>query len=106
MIDFNPEVLAQMNMSMSEKARMASIVSCGTALLGRLRRSTELKEVARQEYGHALGLLTRALSNEEESRTNATLSAVLLMALFEVASLHPGLRYDGLTGYRSSPADR
>ncbi|KAL2859337.1 hypothetical protein BJX68DRAFT_226138 [Aspergillus pseudodeflectus] len=84
MIDFNPDVLAQMNMSMSEKARMASIVSCATALLGRLRKSTELKEVARQEYGHALGLLTRALSNEEESRTNATLSAVLLMALFEV----------------------
>ncbi|KAL2829379.1 hypothetical protein BJY01DRAFT_255022 [Aspergillus pseudoustus] len=84
MIDFNPDVLVQAQMSLSEKARMASIVSCGTAMLARLRRSTELKEVARQEYGKALGILTRALSVEEESRTNATLSAVLLMALFEV----------------------
>ncbi|KAL2803268.1 hypothetical protein BJX63DRAFT_78242 [Aspergillus granulosus] len=84
MIDFNPDVLAQVNTSVSEKARRASIVSCGTAMLARLRRSTELKEVARQEYGQALSLLTRALSIEQESRTNATLSAVLLMALFEV----------------------
>jgi hypothetical protein len=97
MIDFNPDVLAQANMSLSEKARMASIVSCGTAILARLRRSTELKEVAKQEYGQALSLLTRALSVEEESRTNATLSAVLLMALFEVDTSSQDRRIRSLT---------
>ncbi|KAL4874796.1 hypothetical protein BJY04DRAFT_224637 [Aspergillus karnatakaensis] len=84
MIDFDPQILAQGSMSPSENARMASLVSVGTAMLARVRQSEELREAATKEYGRALTLLTRAVSIEEESRANATLSAVLLLALFEV----------------------
>ncbi|KAL4860628.1 hypothetical protein BDV12DRAFT_181301 [Aspergillus spectabilis] len=84
MIDFDPHVLAQSSMSPSENARMASLVSVGMAMLARVRQSEELREAATKEYGRALTLLTRAVSIEEESRANATLSAVLLLALFEV----------------------
>lgn len=86
MIGYDPDVRAQTNPPMSERARMAGIISVGTALLARVRRSDQMKEAATQEYSHALGLLTRAVSNDKESRANATLSAVLLLALFEVGS--------------------
>ncbi|KAL4785874.1 hypothetical protein BJX76DRAFT_322938 [Aspergillus varians] len=68
----------------SEQAQMAALVSVGTAMLSRVRRSKELELAAKREYGHALTLLMRAVSNEEESRANQTLSAVLLLATFEV----------------------
>ncbi|KAL4934467.1 Zn(II)2Cys6 transcription factor [Aspergillus undulatus] len=68
----------------SEQAQMAALVSVGTAMLSRVRRSESLKLAAEQEYGHALNLLTRAFSIEKESRENQTLSAVLLLAIFEV----------------------
>ncbi|KAL4970357.1 Zn(II)2Cys6 transcription factor [Aspergillus stella-maris] len=68
----------------SEQAQMAALVSVGTAMLSRVRRSESLKLQAEQEYGHALKLLTRAFSIEKESRENSTLSAVLLLAIFEV----------------------
>ncbi|KAL2872595.1 Zn(II)2Cys6 transcription factor [Aspergillus lucknowensis] len=85
-IDFDPEILAQTNMPLSEQARIAGIVSLGTAMLARVRQSAPLRETASQEYSRALGLLTRAVSNEQQSRANATLSAVLLLALFEVVT--------------------
>ncbi len=58
-------------------------------MLARVRRSDQLKEAATQEYSHALGLLTRAVSNKKESRANATLPAVLLLVLFEMGSQNP-----------------
>ncbi|KAL3454861.1 hypothetical protein BJX65DRAFT_315802 [Aspergillus insuetus] len=86
MIGFDQDVLDQPNMSLGEQARRASIVSVGMALLGRLRRSAQVKQRAVLEYGHALGLLMRALADETESRTDAALSAVLLLAIFEVTT--------------------
>lgn len=38
---------------MSERPQMAGIISVGTALLARVRRSDQLKEAATQEYSHA-----------------------------------------------------
>jgi hypothetical protein len=87
MIGFDAAVLDLSNMSLGEKARRSSIVSVGMALLGRLRQSAQIKERAVLEYGHALKLLVRALADETESRTDATLSAVLLLAIFEVTRI-------------------
>jgi hypothetical protein len=85
MIGFDPAVLARTNIRLSERARKASIISVSTALLARTRRSTSLGVAAEEEYSHALSYLTWAVSNEMESRQNATLSAVLLLAIFEVS---------------------
>ncbi|KAH8434210.1 Zn(II)2Cys6 transcription factor [Aspergillus melleus] len=68
----------------SEQAMNACIISVGTAMLSRLRQSTQLKIAAEKEYGHALGLLTSAVADEEEAKSNPTLAAVLLLAIFEV----------------------
>ncbi|KAL2818391.1 hypothetical protein BJX63DRAFT_73609 [Aspergillus granulosus] len=70
--------------TLSEQAQMAALVSVGTVMLSRLRRSKALEIVAEREYGHALTLLTRAVCDEEQSRANSTLSTVLLLAIFEV----------------------
>jgi hypothetical protein len=86
MIGFDQDLLDQPNMSLSEQACRSSIVSVGMALLGRLHQSAQIKQRAVLEYGHALGLLMRALADESESRTDAALSAVLLLAIFEVTS--------------------
>jgi hypothetical protein len=88
MIGFDQNVLDQPNMSLGEQARRSSIVSVGMALLGRLRQSAQIKQRAVLEYGHALGILMRALADETESRTDAALSAVLLLAIFEVTCIH------------------
>jgi hypothetical protein len=88
MIGFDAAVLEQANLSLGEKARRSSIVSVGMALLGRVRQSAQIKEMAVLEYGRALSLLLRALADETESRTNATLSAVLLLAIFEVTRIN------------------
>ncbi|KAJ0412936.1 hypothetical protein BJY00DRAFT_306658 [Aspergillus carlsbadensis] len=86
MMGFDATVLDQQTMSLGEKARRSSLVSVGMALLGRLRQSAQIKERAVMEYGHALNLLLRALADETESRTDATLSAVLLLAIFEITT--------------------
>ncbi|KAL2871876.1 Zn(II)2Cys6 transcription factor [Aspergillus lucknowensis] len=82
MMNFEPKSPGLGNLS--EQAQMAALVSVGTAMLSRVRRSKELELAAEREYGHALTLLTRAVCNEKDSRANSTLSAVLLLAIFEV----------------------
>ncbi|KAL4873881.1 hypothetical protein BDV12DRAFT_159783 [Aspergillus spectabilis] len=84
MMNFEPKSPGHPSATLSEQAQMAALVSVGTAMLSRVRQSEELKLAAEQEYGHALKLLTRAVCNEKESRANQTLSAVLLLAIFEV----------------------
>jgi hypothetical protein len=84
MMNFEPKSPGHPSATLSEQAQMAALVSVGTAMLSRVRRSKDLEIAAEREYGHALSLLTRAVCNEEQSRTNSTLSAVLLLAIFEV----------------------
>ncbi|KAI9373098.1 hypothetical protein BJX61DRAFT_403394 [Aspergillus egyptiacus] len=84
MMNWEPKSPGHPSATLSEQAQMAALVSVGTAMLSRVRRSEELKIAAAQEYGHALKLLVRAVCNEKESRANQTLSAVLLLAIFEV----------------------
>ncbi|KAL4880985.1 hypothetical protein BJY04DRAFT_190555 [Aspergillus karnatakaensis] len=84
MMNWEPKSPGHPSATLSEQAQMAALVSVGTAMLSRVRRSEDLKLAAEQEYGHALKLLTRAVCNEKESRANQTLSAVLLLAIFEV----------------------
>ncbi|KKK20377.1 hypothetical protein ARAM_003103 [Aspergillus rambellii] len=85
MMDFEPKAPAH-RATLSEQAQMASLVSVGTAMLSRVRQSVHLALEAERGYGHALTLLTRAVCNEKESKANATLSAVLLLAIFEIIS--------------------
>ncbi|KAL2822317.1 hypothetical protein BDW59DRAFT_149472 [Aspergillus cavernicola] len=84
MMNWEPKSPGHPSATLSEQAQMAALVSVGTAMLSRVRRSKELELAAEREYGHALTLLTRAVCNEKESRANQTLSAVLLLAIFEV----------------------
>lgn len=90
MIDFDPGVLARTNVSLGERTRMASLVAAGSAMLARARRNggsaLQLQQNATREYSQALTLMSQAVINPVESRSNATLSAVLLLALFEVCS--------------------
>jgi hypothetical protein len=84
MMNFEPKSPGHPSASLSEQAQMAALISVGTAMLSRVRRYKDLEMTAEREYGHALTLLTRAVCNEEQSRANSTLSAVLLLAIFEV----------------------
>ncbi|KAL4913502.1 hypothetical protein BDW62DRAFT_192341 [Aspergillus aurantiobrunneus] len=84
MMNFELKGPGHPSVTLSEQAQMAALVSVGTAMISRVRRSVDLELAARREYGNAMTLLTRAFCNEKESRANSTLSAVLLLAIFEV----------------------
>jgi hypothetical protein len=81
MMNFEPKPPWYPSATLSEQAQMAALISVGTAMLSRVRRSKDLEITAEREYGHAVALLTRAVCNEEQSRANSTLSAVLLLAI-------------------------
>ncbi|CAG7942592.1 hypothetical protein PENNAL_c0016G08974 [Penicillium nalgiovense] len=68
----------------SQQAMKASVVATATAMLSRVRGLPSLKDVARREYGFALRLLNTTLADIEESKTNQTLGAVLLLAIYEL----------------------
>ncbi|CAG8234513.1 unnamed protein product [Penicillium salamii] len=70
----------------SQKAMQASVVATATAMLSRVRQLPSLKDVAHREYGSALRLLNSALSDVEEAKTNQTLGAVVLLAIYEVVT--------------------
>ncbi|KAF9887045.1 hypothetical protein FE257_010539 [Aspergillus nanangensis] len=87
MLDFSPDLYEITGEETpSQLAMRASIVSVGTAMLSRVRQSAHLKIDAERDYGHALQMLTAAVMNEEEAKTNSTLAAVLLLAIFEVVT--------------------
>lgn len=80
----------------SQRAMKASVVATATAMLSRVRGLPSLKDVAHREYGSALRLLNAALSDMEEAKTNQTLGAVILLAIYEVwdfAFLTPQMVY-------------
>ena len=84
MMDFGPDFWLQGGGSPSHQAMKAGLISVGTAMLSRIRQSANMQVTAEKEYGYALQLLTTAVMDEEEAKTNPTLAAVLLLAIFEV----------------------
>jgi hypothetical protein len=72
--------------SLSQQAIQCSIVAVASAMLSRVRRSGSLCHAARKEYGSALELVNRALADPNEAKTNQTLCAVVLLALYEVST--------------------
>ncbi|KAJ5519795.1 hypothetical protein N7463_000248 [Penicillium fimorum] len=68
----------------SQRAMQASVVATATAMLSRVRRLPSLRDVAHREYGSALRLLNTVLADTEEAKTNQTLGAVILLAIYEV----------------------
>ncbi|KAJ6191338.1 hypothetical protein N7519_001359 [Penicillium mononematosum] len=68
----------------SQQAMKASVVATATAMLSRVRGLPSLKDVSRREYGSALRLLNTTLADVEESKTNQTLGAVILLAIYEL----------------------
>ncbi|KAJ5428632.1 hypothetical protein N7445_010086 [Penicillium cf. griseofulvum] len=72
--------------SASQRAMQASVVASATAMLSRVRRLPSLRDVALREYGTALRLLNAALADIEEAKTNQTLGAVILLAIYEVVT--------------------
>ncbi|KXG46367.1 uncharacterized protein PGRI_052230 [Penicillium griseofulvum] len=72
--------------SPSQRAMQASVVASATAMLSRVRRLPSLRDVASREYGTALRLLNAALADIEEAKTNQTLGAVILLAIYEVVT--------------------
>jgi len=73
--------------SLGQQAIQSSIVAVASALLARVRGAAVLRQAARQEYGTALQLVNRALADANEAKTNQTLAAVVLLALYEVSRL-------------------
>ncbi|KAE8149423.1 hypothetical protein BDV25DRAFT_156336 [Aspergillus avenaceus] len=85
-MDFSPDFFAMPEGTLSQKAMKASLVAVGTAMLSRIRQNIPLKITAEKEYGHALNLMYTAVMDEEEAKSNPTLAAVLLLAIFEVVT--------------------
>lgn len=70
--------------SVSQRAIKACIISAGAAMLSRITKFQPLKLAAERQYGSALTLMNATLSDNVEARTNSTLAAVILLAIFEV----------------------
>ncbi|CAI7566547.1 unnamed protein product [Penicillium bialowiezense] len=84
--DLVTKFLLQTGGPASQKAMQASVIATATAMLSRVRQLPSLKDVAHREYGSALRLLNSALSDVEEAKTNQTLGAVVLLAIYEVVT--------------------
>ena len=79
--------------SLGQRAIQSSIVAVASAMLSRVRRVASLSQAAHQEYGYALKLVNQALADADEAKTDQTLGAVVLLALYEVStSLQPKKR--------------
>ncbi|KAE8350133.1 hypothetical protein BDV28DRAFT_163188 [Aspergillus coremiiformis] len=90
-VDFSPEHFSMPKVTLSQQAMKASLIAAGTAMLSRIRQNIPLQIRAEKEYGTALNLMYTAVMDEEEAKSNATLAAVLLLAIFEViTSRSPG----------------
>ncbi|BAE56106.1 unnamed protein product [Aspergillus oryzae RIB40] len=83
-MEFSPDFFVIPEVTLSQQAMKASLVAVGTAMLSRIRQDGPLKIAAEKEYGNALNLMYTAVMDEEEAKSNPTLGAVLLLAIFEV----------------------
>lgn len=68
----------------SNRAVRCAISSIGLAMLANTRDEPRLMTEARKEYTTALGLTNAALRHENDFLHDTTLSAVLLLGMFEV----------------------
>lgn len=84
--DILTDFLMESGGSVSQRAIQSSIVAVATAMLSRVRRVASLSQAARREYGSALNLVNQALADANQAKTNQTLGAVVLLALYEVSS--------------------
>lgn len=69
---------------LSEKALLSSISSLGMAALSGIQNCRSLRLTATKEYTSALKLTNAALRDSTEAKTDATLTAIVLLSLFEV----------------------
>ena len=84
MSDFVLQLSVQTGGSVSQQAMQSSLTAVSSAMLARVRRLTPLKDLARKEYLSALRYLNKALTSEEEAKSNQALGAVVLLAMYEV----------------------
>ena len=66
-------------------ALVATVTSVGMAALSNTKSAPQVMVAARQSYAKALRLINAALRDPVESKTDQTLSAILLLGLFEVS---------------------
>lgn len=98
--DFVTQFLTQSGGKTSHQAMQASIVAVASAMLCRVGKMTSLRDVSRREYVNALKLLSTALADVEEAKTNQALGAVVLLAVYEVRpSAHLCGGHAGLTPF-------
>jgi hypothetical protein len=71
----------------SSHAVRCAVSAIGLAVIANTRNEPNLMEEAREEYATALRLTNMALKNERKSLQDTTLSAVLLLGMFEVRSM-------------------
>ncbi|CAI7598971.1 unnamed protein product [Penicillium glandicola] len=81
------------------RAMQASVIATASAMLSRVRGLPALNDVARVEYGSALRLLNAALADTEEAKTNQTLGAVVLLAIYEVVTSRAAGDIDSWTNH-------
>ncbi|KAJ5221907.1 uncharacterized protein N7469_010794 [Penicillium citrinum] len=86
MSDFVTKFLAQSGDQVGTRAMRASMTAVASAMLCRVRHLGPLREVARKEYVNALNLLNVALTDIEQAKTNQTLGAVVLLAIYELVT--------------------
>ncbi|KAF7523310.1 hypothetical protein PCG10_006714 [Penicillium crustosum] len=84
--DMLTDFLMESGGSLGQRAIQSSIVAVASAMLSRVRRAASLSHIAHQEYGYALKLVNQALADADEAKTNQTLGAVVLLALYEIIS--------------------
>ncbi|KAK4862194.1 hypothetical protein LT330_003332 [Penicillium expansum] len=82
--DILTNFLMESSGSLGQLAIQSSIVAVASAMLSRVRRVASLSQAAQQEYGSALKLVNQALADADEAKTNQTLGAVVLLALYEI----------------------
>ena len=63
---------------------MQSLVAVGLAGLSNIKKSTDLRTKATEEYTQALHLINSALKDETQCTSDATLAATMLLGMFEV----------------------
>ncbi|RAL05170.1 Zn(II)2Cys6 transcription factor [Aspergillus ibericus CBS 121593] len=102
-LDATPDYVLKTATS-SHKAMMASLASVGTAMLSRVRKSTQLRIAADKEYGQALQLLTSAVADKQQARDNFTLASVLMLAIFEVVTSRGARFIDNWTNHINGAA--
>ncbi|KAN0079557.1 hypothetical protein V8E54_004771 [Elaphomyces granulatus] len=71
---------------LSEKALLSCISSLGMAALSGIQNCRSLRLTATREYTSALKLTNTALRDSTEAKTDATLTAIVLLSLFEIVT--------------------